>query len=130
AKPLTRALALYRPSPRVTRSDIERDFLALVRTAGLPLPATNYVVGAYELDAYWPAAGLAVELDTYGTHGTRASFESDRERDAELAAVGITVIRITERRLEQEPEAVARQLAGLLRPGAARRRRASPSSPV
>jgi very-short-patch-repair endonuclease len=130
AKPLARALAAYRPEGRVTRSDVERDFLALVQTAGLPLPATNYIVGAYELDAYWPAAGLAVELDTYGTHGTRDSFESDRQRDAELAAVGITVIRITERRLEQEPEAIVRQLDGLLRRDAARRRRASPPSPV
>ncbi|HEY2717153.1 MAG TPA: hypothetical protein VGI73_13120 [Solirubrobacterales bacterium] len=130
AKPLTGALAAYRPEGRVTRSDVERDFLALVQAAGLPLPATNYIVGPFELDAYWPVAGLAVELDTYGTHGTRASFESDRERDAELAAVGITVIRVTDRRLEREPEAIARQLAGLLRPAAVLRRRASRPSPV
>jgi putative AbiEi antitoxin of type IV toxin-antitoxin system/uncharacterized protein DUF559 len=131
AKPLTRALARYRPSPRFTRSDVERRFLALVDAAGLPLPATNYIVGAHELDAYWSAAGLAVELDTFETHGTRASFESDRERDAELAAVGITVVRVTERRLDEEPEGVIRQVAALLaRRGGAPRRRASPSSPV
>jgi very-short-patch-repair endonuclease len=129
-KPLTKALALYRPSARVSRSDVERSFLALVEAAGLPLPSTSYIVGAYELDAYWLGSGLAVELDTFGTHGTRASFEADRERDAELAAVGITVIRLTDRRLNEEPEAVVRQLAGLLRPGAGRRRRASRPSPV
>jgi hypothetical protein len=82
SKPLLQALASYRPEVRVTRSDVERDFLALVEAAGLPSPATNYIVGPYELDAYWPAAGLAVEIDTYETHGSRASFESDRERDA------------------------------------------------
>ncbi len=114
AKPLTKALALYRPEPRLTRSDVERDFLALVETAGMPLPATNYIVGPYELDAYWPAAGLAVELDTFKTHGTRASFESDRERDLELAVVGIRVVRITEHRLIEDPAGVARQLAALL----------------
>lgn len=132
AKPLTLAVARYRPAARVLRSDPERDFLALVAAADLPLPATNYIVGPYELDAYWPAAGLAVELDTFETHGTRVSFESDRERDAELAAVGITVVRITERRLEADPAGVAAQLAGMLaaRPGAVRRRRASRPSPV
>jgi hypothetical protein len=127
---LTRALARYRPEGRVVRSGVERRFLALVEAHGLPLPATNYVVGAHELDAYWPAFGLAVELDAFETHGTRVSFESDRQRDAELAAVGITVVRFTERRVDSEPEAIARQLAGLLRPAAVPRRRASRSSPV
>lgn len=130
ARPLARVLAIYRPSPRLTRSGVERRFLGLVAAAGLPLPATNYVVGAHELDAYWAAAGLAVELDSFATHGSRASFESDRERDAGLAAIGITVVRVTEHRLVTEPEAIARQLAGLLRPAAEPRRRASRPSPV
>ena len=131
AKPLTKALARYRPDARVIRSDVERDFLALIESAGLPLPATNYIVGAYELDAYWPEAGLAVEIDTFETHGTRVSFEADRERDAELAEAGITTLRITGGRLEEDPAGVARQLATLLaRPAAEPRRRASPPSPV
>ncbi len=124
-KPLPLALARSRPEVRLLRPDLERRFRARVEAAGLPSPATNCVHGAHELDAYWPAAGLAVERDTYGTHGTRASFESDRERDAELTAVGIAVVRVTDRRLEAEPEAVVRQLARLLRPAAGRRRRAS-----
>lgn len=114
AKPLTVALGRYRPEGRVVRSDPERDFLDLIGSAGLPLPATNYIVGAYELDAYWPAAGLAVEIDAFATHGTRVSFEADRERDAELAAIGITVVRITESRLAAEPDAVAAQVGALL----------------
>lgn len=132
AKPLTLALARYRPEARVLRSDPERDFLALVEAAGLPLPSTNYFVGPYELDAYWPEAGLGVEVDAFQTHGTRVSFEADRERDAELAAVGITVVRITEGRLAADPAGVAAQLAVMLaaRPAAAPRRRVSPPSPV
>ncbi|MGD9736338.1 MAG: endonuclease domain-containing protein [Solirubrobacterales bacterium] len=132
AKPLRRALSVYRPERRFTRSGAERRFLELVEAAGLPLPATNYIVGAHELDAYWAAAGLAVEIDAFATHGTRASFESDRKRDAELAAVGITVVRITEHRLAADPAGVAAQLSALLgaRPAAARPRRASPPSPV
>src|SRR5262249_28747575 len=68
AKPLLQALALYRPTARVTRSEVERRFLALVETAGLPPPATNYIVGAYELDACWATIGLAIEIDSYKTH--------------------------------------------------------------
>jgi hypothetical protein len=130
AKPLARALSSYRPSVRVLRSDVERIFLELVETAGLPLPATNYVVDGMEIDAYWAEADLAVELDTYGTHGTRVSFESDRERDAELAKAGITVVRVTDRRLEKEPDAVVQLIAMMLRLDVAPRRRASRSSPV
>ncbi len=135
AKPLRTALAKHRPSVRVFRSGPERRFLALVEASGLPLPATNYIVGAYELDAYWPAASLAVEIDAFGTHGSPASFESDRERDAEFAAIGITVVRITESRLDDDPAGVAQQVSRLLarrgaRPAAAPRRRASPPSPA
>jgi hypothetical protein len=132
AKPLVRALGRYRPEARVIRSGVERRFLALVEAAGLPLPATNYVVEGNELDAYWEEAGLAVELDTFATHGTRVSFESDRERDAELAAAGITTVRITDGRLDADPEGVVRQLAEMLaaRPAAAPHRRASRPSPA
>jgi putative AbiEi antitoxin of type IV toxin-antitoxin system len=132
AKPLAAALVRYRPEARTIRSGLERRFLPLIEAAGLPLPATNYVVGAHEVDAYWSEARLAVELDTFGTHGTHVSFESDRERDAELAEAGIATIRITEGRLEADPAGVVRQLATLLaaRRDAAPRRRASPPSPV
>jgi hypothetical protein len=132
AKPLTVALARYRPDARVLRSGLERRFLALVEAAGLPLPATNYAVEGNELDAYWSGADLAVELDSFETHGTHVSFESDRERDAELAEAGITTVRITEGRLDADPEGVVRQLATMLaaRPAAAPRRPASPPSPA
>jgi hypothetical protein len=114
AKPLTRALAIYRPSARVLRSAVEERFLALVEAAHLPLPSTNFFVAGHEVDAYWPEHGLAVEIDTYGTHGGRASFESDRERDAELIEAGIATIRITEHMLDARPEVVAARLRRLL----------------
>ena len=39
-------------------------FLDLVRRAGLPLPALNVMVRGFEVDAYWPAARLVVELQS------------------------------------------------------------------
>ncbi len=60
----------------------------------------NFVVAGYELDCYWPEHLLAVELDTYGTHGSRLSFEEDRKRQRELGELGITLERVTDRQLD------------------------------
>lgn len=104
--PLLKALRIYRPEPAVLRSDLERDFRALLRASSLPLPSHNYIVGPYELDCYWPAHRFCVELDTYGTHGSRRAFEQDRKRERELRKLGIEVERVTDLQLEREPEEV------------------------
>lgn len=131
AKPLRKAMALYRPQSTI-RSEPERRFHEILAGAGLPQAHANYVVLGCEVDAYWPELAFGVEVDAYATHGSRRSFEVDRERDAELAAAGITIVRITEHRIEHDPAGVAAQVAALLgaRRAAAPRRPASPPSPV
>jgi very-short-patch-repair endonuclease len=111
---LRKALRLYQPDPSFSRSRLERQFRALVRRAGLPLPATNHVVGPYEIDAYWEAERFGVELDVFATHGSRLSFERDRERADDLLAIGIEITRVTDVRLEREPDEVIRRLAAHL----------------
>lgn len=111
---LAEAVRLYKPDPAVTRSDVERDFRKLVREAGLPAPAMNYVVAGYELDCWWEEARLAVEVDTYGTHGSRLSFEEDRKRQRKLGLLGIRLERVTDRQLAAEPDEVLRAVAALL----------------
>lgn len=111
---LARAVELYRPDPSVTRSGLERRFRKLVREAGLPEPAMNYVVGGYELDCWWEEARLAVELDTYGTHGSRLSFEEDRKRQRVLGMLGVRLERVTDRQLVSEPDEVLRAVKALL----------------
>jgi very-short-patch-repair endonuclease len=108
--------------PALTRSAAERRLLEVVRKARLPEPDFNLRVGAYELDAAWPDAGLVVEVDGYEFHSSRSAFERDRERDAVLAAAGWQVIRVTWRQLMEEPEAVVARVAGALamRPGPSR----------
>jgi very-short-patch-repair endonuclease len=96
---------------RLTRSEAERRLLQLIRRAGLPLPETNVRVLGHEVDALWRTAKLIVEIDGFAAHGTRAAFERDRARDAQLVAAGYRVIRITWRRLRDEPERVIAQLA-------------------
>lgn len=58
---LRRALAVYR-EPSFTRSGIERRFLDLLRDSGLPRPSTGFNVGGHELDFFWTAEHLAVEV--------------------------------------------------------------------
>jgi predicted transcriptional regulator of viral defense system/very-short-patch-repair endonuclease len=113
---LRHALDTLKPEHAVLRSDLERRFRDLVLAAGLPRPATNAFVAGYELDAYWEAEGFAVELDVYATHGSRVSFEEDRERQDDLLLAGIEMIRVTGARLDREPqETIARVAAHLKR---------------
>jgi len=117
---LRRALDTFRPETATLRSDLERRFRDLVLAAGLPRPATNVFVAGYELDAYWEAEGFAVELDVYATHGSRLSFEEDRERADDLLLAGIELIRVTGVRLDREPRETISRVAAHLE----RRRRA------
>jgi hypothetical protein len=110
---LRRALELYR-EPGLTRSELERGFVAAVEAAGLPRPATNYNEEGYELDVYWPRERFAVELDVYETHGSRAAFERDRYRQGELKLAGIEMDRVTGYRFEREPRQVVARVARLL----------------
>jgi very-short-patch-repair endonuclease len=114
AKPLRRALALYKEPP-FTRSELERRFLDLAAEAELPTPRTNIYVEGYELDMYWPQERFAVELDGYEHHRTRAAFERDRVRQEALKLLGIEMIRITAHRIADEPQVVVENVAALLR---------------
>jgi very-short-patch-repair endonuclease len=99
---------------RSPRSAAEERLVGLVRAAGIPRPDHNVRVGPYELDVVWQGARLAVEIDGFAYHSSRAAFERDRRRDAELAAAGWNVIRVTWRQLLDEPEAVVARLAAAL----------------
>jgi predicted transcriptional regulator of viral defense system/very-short-patch-repair endonuclease len=124
---LRHALDTFEPETATLRSDLERRFRDLVLAAGLPAPQTNVFIEGYELDCYWEAEGFAVELDVYATHGSRSSFEEDRERADDLLLAGIELIRVTGVRLDREPrETIARVAAHLER----RRRTAGPRRSV
>jgi very-short-patch-repair endonuclease len=100
--------------PALARSEAEERFLALVRRAGLPDPESNVRFHGYELDFLWREQAFAVEIDGYAFHGDRGAFEADRRRDADLAARGIQVMRITWRQIANEPEATLVLLAQAL----------------
>jgi very-short-patch-repair endonuclease len=100
--------------PEFTRSEAEERLKRLCKAAALPMPRTNARVAGYEVDAFWPAHKLIVEVDGYKYHRTRGRFERDRRKDAALTVAGYRVIRITWRQLRYEPYSVAAQLGALL----------------
>jgi predicted transcriptional regulator of viral defense system len=111
---LNAALTAYMPEPAFTRSELEERFLALCRAAGLPMPLTNNVTGADEIDFTWPDRRLIVEVDSLRHHGTRAAFERDRRRDQCLTAAGWRVVRFTWRQVNKAPAEVTATLRSLL----------------
>lgn len=113
-RPLAALLARDHLASEDTRSELERRFIDLCRSAGLPRPAVNAVIAGFEVDAVWPSARVVVELDGFRFHRTRAAFERDRVRDAALQLAGYRVLRVTHRRLEKEPVAVAEAVRSLL----------------
>ncbi|HLY48591.1 MAG TPA: DUF559 domain-containing protein [Solirubrobacteraceae bacterium] len=106
----------------LTESPPEEQLLRLIRAAGLPEPRTQVPLLGYRIDFLWPELRLAVEVDTYGTHGSPARLDSDRRRDARLLTeTGIIVIRVTGAAIEERPlevvailaRAIGQQEAGL-----------------
>lgn len=97
-----------------TRSEAERRCLSLLLEAGLPRPRTNFRLGPYEIDLFWPEERVAVEIDGWAFHGTRSQFEGDRRKDAWLCARGIEVIRLSWRQITRHSTATAVQIGQAL----------------
>ncbi|HWV87711.1 MAG TPA: DUF559 domain-containing protein [Capillimicrobium sp.] len=113
-KGLRAALLVTRPQDVLTRSELERRALRLIRTARLPRPAVNVKLLGHEVDLLWRERRLAVELDGRETHDTPNAFESDRRRDADRMAQGWRVLRLTWRQVVNDPAWVARRLTAVL----------------
>jgi hypothetical protein len=97
-----------------TASPLEDRFAAFCLAHRLPPPQTNVLVDGDEVDALWPAARLIVELDSWEFHAHRAAFETDRDRDTDHLVAGYRTIRVTHRRLSEEPDRLAAQIRALL----------------
>jgi very-short-patch-repair endonuclease len=100
---------------QLTRSEAERRLLRLVRRAGIPLPQTNVRVAGFEVDAYWPAHRLVVEVDGFAFHGDRVAFERDRMKGLALQRAGVTLVRVSPRLIDRQPEQVVATIVGSFR---------------
>jgi very-short-patch-repair endonuclease len=100
-----------------TRSELEERFLTLCDDHGLRRPEVNTRIEGIECDFVWRDARLIVEVDGYAFHRAPAAFESDRERDVTLTALGWRVLRFTWRQLTDRPRWVAEKIRLAWRPG-------------
>lgn len=108
---LNRVLSAYSDVQPFIRSRGERLVLEICNQHGLSKPRVNTWVDSYEVDFYWPEAGLVLEFDGEAVHRTTRAFYEDRKRDRALAAKGIHVVRATDR---DDPSALAEELRAIL----------------
>ncbi len=73
---------------RVVLSRLEKGFIKLLASDGLPLPLTNRPAGGYRVDCRWPEFRLTVELDSYRYHNSRHAWAQDHRREREARARG------------------------------------------
>jgi hypothetical protein len=98
---------------------------------GFPRSKVNVKINGYEVDAFFEAEGVIVELDSWGFHQDRDSFENDRNRDVDNVVTGLVTYRLTWDRMIGDPEHEARRLGKVLKSrGSGRARRSGPARPT
>lgn len=111
---LRAALERHQPRIALTRSELERLFLALCEAAGIPLPEVNVVVEGWTVDALWRHERVVVELDGRDNHSSPGQIERDRRKDLQLRAAGYVVLRYTWAQVMFEAPAVIADLRAAL----------------
>src|SRR5438270_592733 len=113
---------------RITLSELERLFVELLRSAGLPLPLTNRPAGGRYVDCRWPEHKLTVELLSYRYHHTRHAWEQDHHRKREARARGDAFRTYTWDDVTEHREETLAELPELLSTAATSTRSASASA--
>jgi hypothetical protein len=101
------------------RSVAEADLRKLIIEMRLPTPLYNpdlYVGGRFlaRPDAWWPEAGVAVEVDSIAWHLAPADYERTQVRHDRMIAQGIRVLHFTPRYLRTAKRDVAQQIRSTL----------------
>jgi very-short-patch-repair endonuclease len=123
ATALRAAIEDYDPRRKYANGPLEEDFLDLLqeqgflelcRQRGLPLPVLNTYVHDVKCDAYWPAQGLVVELDSELAHFSPAQRRRDRRNDLRLRGHGLAVLRYDWDLVHANPEEVCADMLRML----------------
>jgi very-short-patch-repair endonuclease len=95
-----------------TDSLLESTMQLLVDRYRLPAVEFHPTICDYEVDFRVIGSPVILECDGWAYHGLqRATFERDRERDADLVAAGWIVVRFTYRAITVRPKATADRIA-------------------
>ena len=107
------------------RSVAEGDLVRLIKRARLPTPVLNpclYVDGKFLAcpDAWWPEAGVAVEVDSREWHLGPADWEQTMARHARMSSHGIIVLHYPPSRIRLASGEVAAEIRAALAVGRSR----------
>jgi very-short-patch-repair endonuclease len=100
--------------PQRTRSEGERAMLRILRRHKIKGFEANGDIHGYEVDFLWRDEAFCIELDGWDGHSSRAAFERDRLKWAELQAKGVAVMPITGRQVRQDEAGVIARLRAVL----------------
>jgi very-short-patch-repair endonuclease len=99
---------------------LESAFLRIIRDAFLPPPrvqVTKVLASTsrrLRLDAFYDDHRLVAEVNGHGSHATRRQRQSDAERSARLAAMGLRVVDFTYEDVQERPTHITGILGTLL----------------
>ena len=101
------------------RSTAEGDLRDLIRVARLPMPLFNaslYVGDTFiaRVDAWWPDAGVAAEVDSYEWHLSPADADRTRKRHDLLCAAGVYPLHFSPRQIRREAAEVVKMIKDAL----------------
>ena len=101
------------------RSQLERDFGALIADTGIQLPQVNAPIDChgrrYVADNLWAEAMLIVELIGLRFHDGPNLISRDAERTNDLISLGYRVLAFTWHHIHSDPDGVVRRVCAALR---------------
>lgn len=117
------------------RSAAEADLRDLIIKARLPVPMFNarlYLGDTFlaAVDAWWPQAGVAVEVDSREWHLSPADWDHTLRRGRRLSAHGVIVLHVTPGQLRTQSAAVLADIRRALAAGGSQATRAIRALPA
>jgi len=105
AEKLRPLLALWTPELKRIKSVFEGRVLLDLKRRNLPIPLVNVKIHGKEVDEYWPGSRLVVELDGGAFHSDPVQKAVDRAKQRHLEAQGLTVLRVSYKTYDADPDA-------------------------
>jgi very-short-patch-repair endonuclease len=114
---LRAAIAELTDDPPLIQSPLEQAFREIIRSHNLPEPQFNVYVEGELVDVVWREHRLVVEIDSWGFHRGKRSFEDDRRRGNKLLRARWRLARFTDPQVMFHPDDVGAELSDLLSDG-------------
>jgi hypothetical protein len=118
------------------RSAPEAELRVLIGKAGLPMPMFNPKLflpdGTFiaRPDAWWPDAGVAIEVDSRQWHFQAADWEHTMDRHSDLGQYSIVTLHFTPHKIRTDPATVIKKMANAYHSGITRPRLAIKAVPA